>query len=194
MAWRKALTTYGAWVGAHTVAGLAFVVVVVDVVPDRSFWVLLLHGLLAGAIYGFAQWLVLRWSLPEVRWWLPATAAASPFSWFFGYWLGAATFTLGGWLGGAFSALLQVALLALAFREDARLAILSVVWLPAALLGSLIFYFAYIVAVSPGPSEPPPWESLLVGSVGFGAVTGPVVALLAGLVDSPQERQHALHQ
>src|SRR2546421_11127826 len=129
MAFRKPLTTYGAWVGAHGVAGLGFAVVVAFVWVG-SFWILLLHGLLAGAIYGFAQWLVLRWSLPDVRWWLPATVAASPFSWFFGYVLGAATFTLGGWLGGAFSALIQVALLAVAFREDARLAILSVVWLP----------------------------------------------------------------
>src|SRR5579872_1845852 len=124
MAWLRAVGAFAAWLLAHAVAALLFLAGMA-VIPDYGFWTLLLHGLLAGVAFGAAQWIVLRWFLPEVRWWLPATIAASPMSWYWGYYLAAATMTLGGWLGGGFSALVQAGLLVYAFRASVHLSVVS---------------------------------------------------------------------
>jgi hypothetical protein len=194
VAWGKAFAAYGVWVAAHAIAGLVFALFV-GVVPVTSWWIVLLDGVAAGAIFGPVQWLVLRRFVRPMKLWAPATVAASPVSWAIGIAYGTATFSLGGWFGAGFSAAVQTAILLATFGRYSRMTIASAMWFPAAIFGGAIFYFSYLVSVMfSDPSRPPPLPSLVVGSVGFAVVTGLVVAVLAGLVDSPQERQHALHQ
>ncbi len=176
---RKGWAAYAAWLVAHALAGLLFAAGVA-VIPLTAFWVLVLHGLLAGAVFGMAQWLVLRRFLPGVRWWLPVTVIASPLSWFWAYWWAAGTFASGGWIGAAISAVAQMVVLVVAFRNDTRRSAISVSWLAAAMIGSAIFYFAYLYQLLvPAPNSLPLLASLTAGSVGFAAVTGIVVAVLA---------------
>ncbi len=183
MAWPKALIACGAWVVAHALGGLLFAAFAV-LVPATEWWVIIIHGLAAGAIFGLGQWLVLRWFLPGINWWLPVTAAASPFSWYVGIWMATATLTFGGWLGSAFSAVAQQLVLWLYFygRKDEWLAWVSTIYLPGAVLGGAIFYFSYLFSASmPGHYTYPLLQSMLIGSVGFAAVTGVAVAVLVGL-------------
>jgi len=147
--------------------------------------VLPIHGLVAGVVFGVAQWLVLRTFLPGLKWWLPATVLASPISWFMAIWFAMATLTFGGWIGSGVSALAQMAVLAVYFRNDTRMASLTILWLPAEVLGGAIFYFAYeLSSFNIGRYSPSPWQYILVGTVGFAAITGLVVALLVGLAAS----------
>src|SRR5579864_7280125 len=114
MAWARALTAYGAWVVAHALGGLLFAAFAA-LVPASDWWVVVVHGLAAGVIFGLAQWLVLRSFFHGINWWLPVTAAASPISWYLGIWMATATLLFGGWLGGGFSAFAQLVVLFLYF-------------------------------------------------------------------------------
>ncbi len=146
---------------------------------------IIIHGLAAGAIFGLGQWLVLRWFFHGISWWLPVTAAASPFSWYVGIWMATATLLFGGWLGSGFSAIAQqlVLFLYLYKRKDEWLAWVSTIWLPFAVVGGAIFYFSYVVsALNPSSRfSSPLLPSIVIGSVGFAAVTGVAVAVLVGL-------------
>ena len=181
VSWARSLAAYVAWLIAHALAGLVFVAVAV-LIPAGDWWVIVVHGLAAGVIFGLAQWLVLRWFFPGIIWWLPATVVASPISWYLGIPFAAATLFYGGWLAGGISAIAQMSVLAIYFGNDTRKVTVSVFWLPAAIVGGAIFYFSYLFSVfNPGRYSYPPLQSILIGSVGFAAVTGLVVAMLAGL-------------
>lgn len=191
MSWLRAVTAYVAWVTAQAAAGLVFAAVPV-LVPATSWWVLIIHGLAAGAIYGSAQWLVLRSFLRGIRWWLPVTLIASPMSWFLAVWFATGTLTLGGWLGAGFSAVAQQLVLYLHFhrRRDEWLAMVSTIWLPSAVVGGAIFYFCYLI--SGADNEPSSGYTLVLGlivagSVGFAAITGIAVAVLAALAFSREK-------
>ena len=58
-----------------------------------------------------------------------------------------ATFALGGWVGAGFSAAAQVVVLALSFPPDQFLVALSLLWIPAGMIGGAIFYFFYLSAI-----------------------------------------------
>lgn len=185
MSWLRAVTAYATWIAAHAAAGLVFAALTV-LVPATSWWVLVVHGLAAGAIYGCAQWLVLRFLFPGIRWWLPVTVVASPISWFLSILFATGTLTLGGWLGAGFSAVAQQPVLFSYFyrRKDEWLARVSIIWLPLAVIGGAVFYFCYLV--SGAGNEPSAGYGLVLGlvvagSVGFGAITGIAVAVLATL-------------
>lgn len=174
----KGLGVWIAWVAAHATAGLLFYVSAMAVPPFASSWSLLANGLAAGVVFGLGQALVLRWFLPQVRWWLPATVAASPVSWYWGMLIAVGTISLGGWLGGWISAGVQAALLLRPLEHRKHIGWLAAGWLVAAMIGSFVFYYGYLMAIEGGRYNPPPLASMLVGSAGYGASTGIVLALI----------------
>lgn len=187
MLW-KALGSWLAWTGAHAVAGLLLLGFVVLVPPFSSTWSVLIDGLAAGILFGLGQWSVLRWSLPSVRFWFRATVFVSPVSWGAGVDFAVGTLSFGGWLGGLFSASVQAVLLWDAMRDRRHSILLAVTYFGAAMLGSLLFYYGFLIATSAQSDPyrlPPPAESMLLGSVAFGALTGIVVALFVWFSASP---------
>lgn len=172
-----------AWTAAHAVAGLLFLAFVVEVPPFSTAWSLVLDGLGAGVLFGLGQWLVLRWFLPAVRWWLPATVVLSPISWYSSMLIAFGTVNLGGWLGGFYSAAAQMALLVVAYRSRRFAVGLAVAYLMAAMLGSLLFYYGFELAIEGNFIRDV--VPLLVGSAGFGAITGVVIALFVWLMSRP---------
>ena len=182
--WRRAAAAYLVWVLAHVIGGAVFAVGSVLFMPN-SWWQIIVDGIYAGAVFGVAQWLALRPFLPRLRLWAPATLAASPVSWTLGVMYAYATLALGGWVGAGFSAAVQAVVLALSFRPDQFLVSLSLIWIPASVIGGAIFYFFYLSALlefsSPPPGSPPPFLLMLWGSVAYGVVTGVVVDVLVVL-------------
>ena len=191
MAVWKALGAWLAWTAAHAVAAVLFMAYVVVLVPPFSaFPSLPLDGLGAGVLFGLGQSIVLRWFLPAVRWWLLATVLVSPVGWAMGYFFAFATLGLGGWLGGFPPALMQALLLVIAFQRRNPLAGLALGYLFAAMLGSLVFYFLFLDATGDRSLPqlsifPTRLESMEVGSVAFGAITGIVVALMVWFAARP---------
>jgi hypothetical protein len=136
-------------------------------------------------VFGVAQWLALQPFLPRVRLWAPVTFAASPVSWTLGVMYAYATFGLGGWVGAGFSAAAQAVVLTMSFRPDQFLVPLSLIWIPASVIGGAIFYFFYLSALlefsSPPPGSPSPFLLIFLGGVAYGVVTGVVVYVLVVL-------------
>jgi hypothetical protein len=172
--WLRALAAYTAWIGAHAVAGAIFALSAQFIFLTYG---LAAEGLAAGAIFGVAQWLVLRHFFSGMKLWAPVTLVASPISWDRGMAFAMATFGLAGWLGGAFSAIAQSTVLVMAFQRDASLVRLSLLYVPAGVIGGAIFYFCYWFA----PSNAPFWL-IFLGSLGYAVVTGFVIALIAASV------------
>jgi hypothetical protein len=182
--WRRAVVAYLAWVLAHVVGGAIFAAGTVLFMP-YSWWEIIVNGIYAGAVFGVAQWLALRPFLPGLRLWAPATFIASPVSWTLGVMYAFATFALGGWVGAGFSAAAQAVVLARSFRRDNFLVALSLIWIPASVIGGAIFYYLYLTALvtisSPQPGYPSPFLLIFLGSIAYGVVTGLVVGVLVVL-------------
>lgn len=183
MAVLKAIAVWLLWTAAHAVAGLLFFAFVVEFPPFTTGWSLLIDGVGAGVLFGSGQWLVLRRFLPAVHWWLPATVVLSPISWYASMLIAFGTLNLGGWLGGFWSAVVQTALLVVAHQRTKYAAGLGVAYLMAAMLGSLIFYYGFEFAMEGNFIRDV--VPLLVGSVGFGAITGVVIALFVWFTSRP---------
>jgi hypothetical protein len=184
---RRVLVAFVVWLVANSVAGLVFYVVSTTF-WGFEYWRLFVEGLLAGVVFGVAQWLALRPFFADVRFWAPVTVVASPVSWMLGILYGMATLGLGGWIGAAFSAAAQTLLLAWSARHDERLLLFSLLWFPAALVGGALFYFGYyfaLLTVQPSSgviaAQPSPIQYVLGGSVAFAVMTGLVVALLVAV-------------
>jgi hypothetical protein len=179
--WRRVVAAYLVWVLAHVIGGAVFAAGTVLLMP-YSWWEIIVNGVYAGAVFGVAQWLALRPFLPGLRLWAPATFVASPVSWTLGVMYATATLALGGWVGAGFSAAVQAVVLALSFRPDQFLVTLSLIWIPASVIGGAIFYFFYLSAIvnlsSPQPGYPSPFLLMVLGSVAYGVVTGLVVEVL----------------
>lgn len=185
---RRSLVAFVVWVLANGVAGLVF-----DLVsPTPRGWdyrYLFVEGLLAGVLFGLAQWLVLRLFLADVKLWMPATVVASPVSWMLGFLFGMATLGFGGWLGAGFSAAAQTLVLTWGARRDERSMLLSLLWFPAALVGGALFYFSYwpALALAAQPpsgivaAQPSPSQYVLAGSIAYAVVTGLVLVLLVAV-------------
>lgn len=188
MRWLKPTEAFLAWIGAHAAAGTLLFVVIVEVPLFGSQWTVLEVGLAAGILFGLGQWFVLRWFLPQVRWWLPVTVALSPVSWYAGMLFAIGTLTFGGWLGGWISASAQMVLLYVPFQRRRHVGWLVAAWFVAAIIGSLLFYYGFLFAITFSRYNPPPLQSLLVGSVGFGVLTGIVIALFVRFASQPNER------
>lgn len=179
--WRRAFAAFLAWLLANVAAG-AVVAFASPPLMTGDFGWFLLNGLLAGVAFGVAQWLALRPFLPRIRLWAPVTTLASPFSWTCAYLLGFLTLGLGGWLATGVSSVAQWVLL----RRSTRRPRLSLLWIPANLIGGGIFYFCYFTASAElysSQSHPTVIALLFAGSVGYALVTGIVVGLLVGLAD-----------
>jgi len=56
----------------------------------------------------------------------------------------------------------------------------GLLWVAAAVIGGAVFYVFFLVALSSG-SHPPAYELIIAGAIGYGVVTGLVVALVAVL-------------
>jgi hypothetical protein len=81
---RWTLATMAGELGGFAVPTLAYALVWMVGVSDRAAYpLLLLAGAMEGAILGGAQWLVLRWWVPAIRWqaWIGATAAGATIAW-----------------------------------------------------------------------------------------------------------------
>lgn len=182
--WRRAVAAYLVWVLAHVIGGVAFAAGTVLFMPTE-WWHFIVNGVYAGAVFGVAQWLALRPFLPGLRLWAPATFIASPVSWTLGVMYAFATFALGGWVGAGFSAAAQAVVLARSFRRDNFLVALSLIWIPASVIGGAIFYFLYLTAIltfsSPQPDTPSPFLLIFLGSIAYGVVTGLAVEVLVVL-------------
>jgi hypothetical protein len=81
---RWTLATMAGELGGFAVPTLAYALVWMAGISDRGAYpLLLLAGAMEGAILGGAQWLVLRWWVPAIRWqaWIGATAAGATLAW-----------------------------------------------------------------------------------------------------------------
>jgi hypothetical protein len=192
MAWRRAIVASFIWLVANAVAGAAFGFAAV---PFLSVGIgfFFIAAFIAGCCFGVAQWLALRPFFRDVTLWAPATIVASPMSWGVGLGFAGVTFGLGGWLGAGFSAAVQSVVLAMSARNDELSLRLSFLWIPASVIGGLVFYICldfgalgtslnYYLTASPS-------EWIFLGSLGYALVTLPCVALLvavAGRKSAPQ--------
>jgi hypothetical protein len=157
-------------------------------------------SLLAGFVFGVAQWLALRPFFRDVRLWAPATIVASPLSWTVALMFAGLTFGLGGWLGGGFSAAVQSVVLAMSARNDELSLKLSFLWIPASVIGGALFYVCYYWgagALGPGTglnyyltASPSDW--IFLGSLGYAVVTVPCVALLVAVAGRKSAPKPAL--
>jgi hypothetical protein len=182
--WRRVVAAYLVWVLAHVIGGAVFAAGTVLFIPNE-WWQIIVNGAYAGAVFGVAQWLALRPFLPGLRLWAPVTFVASPVSWTLGVVYAVATFAFGGWLGAGFSAAAQAVVLAVSFRRDNFLVAVSLIWIPASVIGGAIFYFFYFPALvtlsSPQQGYPSPFLLTFLGSVAYGVVTGLAVVVLVTL-------------
>jgi hypothetical protein len=84
---RWTLATMAGELGGFAVPTLAYALVWMAGVSDRgAFPMLLMAGAMEGAILGGAQWIVVRWWVPAIRWqaWIGATTAGAALAWAIG--------------------------------------------------------------------------------------------------------------
>lgn len=192
MAWGRAALAYAAWVLVHGVGGAIFALCIVDLIPQNQGSNIAVDGLVAGVIFGLGQWLVLEWLFGRMYLWLVATVPASYFSWLVGYVAAIATIGLGGWIGAAVSAAAQTFVLAVSLKRDPRGSPLplALAWFPAAMLGAIVFYSNFWAAINSLGGESP-IGLIASGAIGFGALTGVVIAALAATTARSSTRPRA---
>jgi hypothetical protein len=173
------MTAYVTWLSAHAIGGALFALAIRSI-PLTDWWTFPIHGLVAGVVFGAVQILVLEFFFHGMRWWLVTTVVASPISWFIGVIFGTATLLSGGWLGGAVSAIAQMVVLTLRFRQDRHVVRIALAWFMVALLGAIPFYFFYLLAMFNYANVSLSFGLLVAGTVGYAIVSGLVVAALAG--------------
>jgi hypothetical protein len=176
--WRRGLGAYLVWLVANALAAAAFAPLAPSLFGFDSR--IIFEGLYAGAVFGVAQWLALRPFLVDVRLWAPVTLVASPASWSFGMTIGVLSLGIGGWLGTTISASAQCGVLLWSSRSDRLMFGLSFLWLAVGVVGGAVFYFFLLAALSTD-AHPPTIELIVAGGIGYGVVTGLVVAPLAAL-------------
>ena len=176
-AWRRGLRAYLVWLVAHALAGAAFAPLAPPLFGFDARTIIA-EGLYAGTVFGVAQWLALRPFLANAWVWVPVTIIVSPLAWSFGIFVGVYTVAIGGWLGAGVSATAQAGVLLWSLRRNQLM--FGLLWVAAAVIGGAVFYVFFLVALSSG-SHPPAYELIIAGAIGYGVVTGLVVALVAVL-------------